>query len=108
MHKTNTLKLEASIAAVLDITNIQHAEKVIITITNEDEDWKGTYSFTVFNSPAKNSRQQIASAVTTNAKELLLTIEPTVQQLDAGDHYYEIFNSLTKRVEFKGDLEIKL
>lgn len=108
MYNTNTLKLDASIAAILDITNIQHHEKVIITITNEDENWSGNYTFTVFNSIAKNSSQQIAAAVTTNAKELLLTLEPTVQQLDAGVYYYEIFNTLTKRVEFKGDLEIKL
>ena len=107
MHDTNTLKLDASIAAVLDITNIQHREKVIVTITNEDEDWTGTYALTVFNSAVKNSSQDIAAAVTTNGKELLLTIEPIAQQLDAGTYYYEIFNTITKRVEFKGDLEIK-
>ena len=106
MYNTNTLKLDASIAAILDITNIRLLEKVIITMT-ATEDWTGTYTFTVFNSPAKNSSQQIAAAVTTNAKELLLTIEPTVQQLDAGDHYYEIFNTLTKRIEFMGDLNIE-
>lgn len=106
MHNTNTLKLDASIAAVLDITNIGLEEKVIITMTAE-ADWEGAYTFTVFNSPAKNSSQEVTGAVTTNGKDMLLTIEPNAQQLAAGDQYYEIFNTLTKRIEFLGDLNIE-
>ena len=106
MDASNFLKLDASIAAVLDITNIGLAEKVIITMT-ADEEWTGTYTFTVFNSEAKNSSKLVALAVITNAKEMILTIEPTLQMLDAGNHYYEIFNTLTKRIEFLGDLKIE-
>lgn len=106
MDVNNSLKLDASIAAILDITNIRLAEKVIITMT-ADEDWTGTYAFTVFNSTAKNSNIPLPLAVVVNQKNMILTIEPIVQQLAFGRHYYEIFNTLTKRIEFMGHLNIE-
>ena len=107
MHDTNSLKLDASIAAVLDISNIRMSEKVIITLTAE-ADWTDIYTFTVFNSTAKNHSQQVTGAVATNGKEMLVTIEPTAQQLAAQSYWYEIYNTITKRIEFMGDLKIEL
>lgn len=106
MHGSNTLQLDASIAAVLDITNIRHAEQVVITIS-ADEAWQGTYELTLFNSRAKNSRQTIAGAVTVTDKDMLLTVEPVAQSIAAGSYWYEIYNTLTKRIEFMGDLKIE-
>ena len=103
-HKSNTIDL--SIAAELHLLNVHLNEQVVVTFT-ADEDWEGDFEITIFNSPAKNSQKELTGAVVKQEKELRLTLDATAQGLDAGRHYYEIYNTLTKRVEFKGNLEIK-
>ena len=103
----NKVILDVSIAALVDITNIRMSEKVVVTITAE-ESWEGNYEFTLFNSQAKNTHQKMVGAVVVNGQDLLLTIEPMLQQITAGSYWYEIYNTLTKRIEFMGDLKIEL
>lgn len=105
MHRHST-SLDLSIAAELHLLNVHLNEQVVVTFT-ADEDWQGDFEFTVFNSPAKNSSTALSGAVVKQDKELRLTLDATAQSLAVGTHYYEIYNTLTKRVEFKGKLEIK-
>lgn len=105
MHNKAT-SLDVSIAATLHLLNVHVHEQVTVTFT-ADEDWQGDFEFRVFNSPAKNSKIELANAVVKQGKELRLTLDATAQGIAPGRHYYEIFNTLTKRVEFKGDLKIK-
>lgn len=105
MHNKVT-SLDVSIAATLHLLNVHEHEQVIVTFM-ADEEWTGEFDFTVYNSPAKNSRIKPTNALVKDGVELRLTIDARAQGIAAGTYYYEIFNTQTKRVEFKGDLEIK-
>ena len=98
--------IDPSIAAIIAIGNIAEDEVVDIIFT-ADEDWADEYGFTVFNSEAKNTALPLNSAIIKEGMVMTLTIAPKLNAIAPGKHYYEIFNTTTERIEFKGELNIK-
>lgn len=100
--------LDASIAGEVDICNIRANETVNLDfiIDDEGDEWGGNYEFIVYNSPKKNTSDTKTNAVQANAETLTLTVIPETQNIEVGKHYYEIFDTTIKRVEFYGVLEI--
>lgn len=99
------ITLDPSIAVTLDIDSISYGERVGIIFTGA-ENWTGDFEFTVYNSAAKTSFIKPVGALTINAKVMTITVEPAVQGLVANAHYYEISSVSTKRILFKGLLNI--
>lgn len=99
------ITLDPSIATLLDIDSVAQGERVTVNFT-ANENWTGAFDFVVFNSAAKNSFVEPAGALTVAAMVMSLVIEPVAQGLAVGQHYYEIVSSTTKRVLFKGLLNI--
>lgn len=99
------ITLDPSIATLLDIDSVAQGERVTVNFT-ANENWTGAFEFVVFNSAAKNSFVKPAGALTVVAMVMTLVVEPFVQSLDVGAHYYEIVSISTKRVLFKGLLKI--
>ncbi len=101
--------LDASIAGEVNICNIFRNESVNITFKNEDSvNWDGDYKLYLYNSKKKNTQVEIPNALQVNGDELILTIEPETQDITADNHYYEIFDTTTKRIEFLGELTIEI
>jgi len=100
--------LDASIAGEVNICNIFENESVNVTFKNDDGvDWDGDYKFFLYNSKKKNTETEIANAIQLSGDELILTIEPETQGIEPDNHYYEIFDTVSKRVEFLGELTIE-
>lgn len=102
---TNRVSVNPSIASIVDIDNIGINEIVPIYFTAEN-DWLGDFSFTIFNTEAKNDAK-IVDAIAVAAKVITLTISPVVQTIVAGKYYYEIFSEDLDRIVFKGSLKIE-
>lgn len=102
---TNRVNVDPSIASIVDIENIGVNEIVPIYFTAEN-DWVGKFSFTVFNSEAKND-DKVVDAIVIVAKVMTLTISPVEQIIVAGKYYYEIFSEDLDRIVFKGSLKIE-
>ncbi|WP_269221993.1 hypothetical protein [Flavobacterium sp. IMCC34518] len=99
------ITLNPSIATVLDIDPIALNERVNVYLT-ADENWTGEFEFVVYNSAVKNRFVKPANALTVVEKRMTLVIEPIVQGLTATANYYEIVSTSTKRIVFKGLLNI--
>jgi hypothetical protein len=99
------ITLNPSIATLLDIDSVGHGERVTVNFT-ANENWTGGFEFVVYNSIAKNSFVKPAGAITVVEKAMVLMIEPIEQVISVGAHYYEIVSISTKRVLFKGLLNI--
>lgn len=97
--------LDPSIATLLDIDSVAHGERVTVNFT-ASENWTGAFDFVVYNSVAKNSFVKPAGALTVVGKVMTLVLEPASQGLDVDKHYYEIVSTSTKRILFKGDLNV--
>lgn len=99
------ITLNPSIAQILDIDPIAYNERVNVYF-NADENWTGDFEFVVYNSAQKNRFVKPVDALTVVAKRMTLVIEPIAQGLTATANYYEIVSLSTKRVVFKGLLNI--
>ena len=99
--------VDASISKV-NLIGISHREKVCFTFTILDEGiWLGNFSFSLFNSESKDTKTKIKNAISVNKEKMELTISPALQGIDAGEHFYEIFDEKSKRVIFFGKIKIK-
>ena len=99
------IEINPSIAAVVHIKSISFSEDVNIYFDAESA-WVGVYRLSIWNSFQKNT-VFIANAAVIIANQLMtLNINPSVQNLPAGSYYYEISNTDTKRIIFKGQLQI--
>jgi hypothetical protein len=99
------ITIDPSIATTLDINNVGFAERSNIYF-NADENWAGTFEFSVYNSAQKNTVVKPANALSVSEKRMHLLIRPSNQGLTAGMNYYEIVSLSTERVVFKGNLNI--
>jgi hypothetical protein len=105
MHIHKQITIDPSIAVELDIDRVAHSEHVEIRF-NADADWTGTFELIVYNSAAKNSFVKPANALTVAAKVMTWVIEPLAQGLTDRLHYYEIVETQSKRIIFRGQLKI--
>jgi hypothetical protein len=97
--------IDLSIAGIVDLNNLGYDEEETVTFT-ATEPWPDEYVLNVYNSPVKNTPVEIPGALTKGGNDLTIALKPKTQQIPVGDNYYEIFNTTTKRVEFKGDLKV--
>lgn len=102
-HKPITI--DPSIAVALDIDSVAHSERVAVRFT-ADADWTGTFELVVYNSAAKNSFVKPADALRVLGKEMTWVIEPLAQSLSDRTHFYEIVETQSKRIMFRGKLVI--
>jgi hypothetical protein len=102
---SNKITLDPSIAVKLDINSVGLNELVVILFT-ANENWVGEFEFSVFNSSAKNTVVKPTEALVVEEKIMTLRLEPSTQGLTANMHYYEIVSLDTKRVIFKGLLNV--
>lgn len=102
---TKKITLDPSIATLLDIDSVSQDEHVNVNFT-ANENWTGDFEFVVYNSIAKNSFVKPSGALNISGKLMTLTLEPALQGLTVGAHYYEIVSLSTKRILFKGLLNI--
>lgn len=98
--------LDSSIAGEFDICRVGMSEKVPYEIVNNDGNWKEEYSLIIYNSEKKNTMLVTKNIAIINENAMNFEIEPALDNLKKGVYYFEIFNSVTKRVEFKGELHI--
>jgi hypothetical protein len=99
------ITLDPSIATLLDISPVGHEERVQILFT-ASENWTGSFDFVVYNSTAKNAFLQPSGALTVSDNVMTLVIEPAAQGISIAPNYYEISSTSTKRILFKGLLNI--
>ncbi len=98
--------LNPSIAAILNIDSVGKSEIVPVYFT-ADENWVGTYELKLYNSDKKNKVITTPDEALTVIDQIMtLNIDPTLWNIDAKNHYYEISKTESKRVIFKGDLNI--
>jgi hypothetical protein len=101
----NKIIINPSIAVEIDISPISFDEKVKLFFTS-DENWVGDFDFRVWNSNQKNTEIEVSSSLLVVAKIMTLAIEPIVQVLPPKEYWYEISSLSTKRLLFKGKLNI--
>jgi hypothetical protein len=99
------ITLDPSIASTIDISPVGFEEQVNIYFT-ASENWTGDFEFVVYNSAQKNRFVKPTNALTVVEKRMHLVINPKIQGLTATANYYEIVSTTTKRVIFKGLLNI--
>jgi hypothetical protein len=97
--------INPSIAAEIDISPIAYSEKVKLFFSS-DENWVGDFDFRIWNSNQKNTETEVSTSLSVVAKIMTLTIEPIVQVLPPKEYWYEISSLSTKRLLFKGKLNI--
>ena len=100
----NIVQLDPSIAIELDIDSIGLKEKVTLRFS-ADANWTDTYEVLVYNSEAKNTVLQPEGLLVTD-KVMTWTIEPEAQGIAPRTHFYEIVATQTKRILFRGKLQI--
>ena len=105
MHIHKHITIDPSIAVELDIDRVAHSERVAIRF-NADADWTGTFELVVYNSAAKNSFVKPADALTVVGRVMTWIIEPLAQSLSDRTHFYEIVETQSKRIIFRGQLKI--
>lgn len=99
------ISIDPSIAVDLDIDRVAHSERVEIRFV-ADANWTGAFEFIVYNSSAKNSHIKPANALAVVDNIMTLVIEPIEQGISAGQHYHEIVETQSKRIIFRGKLQI--
>ena len=104
-HIHKHITIDPSIAVELDIDRVAHSERVAVRFT-ADADWTGTFALSVYNSEAKNTVQALEDALTVVGKVMTWIIEPLAQSLSVRTHYYEIVETQSKRIIFRGQLKI--
>lgn len=101
----NRLLLDPSISAIIDIDPVALSEEVNIYFT-ADDNWVGDFTINIFNSENKNQSQEITNALNVTDNVMTWTIAPTEQEISVGKKYYEIYDNDSKRIVFKGILNI--
>lgn len=99
------ITIDPSIATLLDIDPVGYEERVKITFT-ANENWIGAFTCIVYNSEAKNRFIDISTTLKVEGMVMNLLIEPKIQLLASAAYYYEIVSVGTKRLLFKGLLNI--
>lgn len=102
---SKVIYLDPSIATTIHIGPIAKRESVTIRF-KATENWVGNFELSIFNSAAKNNTITAARFLPVVEKEFTLMIYPEGQSLSEGEHYYEIFNTDSKRIIAKGNLKI--
>jgi hypothetical protein len=97
--------LDPSIAFGLNIDPVAYEEWVYVYF-NASENWTGDFEFSVYNSAQKNQVVKPVNALIVTGKQMQLLLKPSVYGLEPKAHYYEIVSVSTKRVIFKGILNI--
>lgn len=103
---TVQVTLSAGIAAIVNIDTLGVRELVPITFTGE-ADWTGTYEINVWDTAQKNNEVWDGSPTVAD-NVMVWEINPDDWKVPAGVYYYEIFNTVTERIEFKGTLKISI
>lgn len=98
--------LDSSVAGEFDICNVGFSENVPFEIENEEEEWADAYELNIYNSNKKNT-SFLNSPIGVVGSRMIFSIYPEeVEGMTRGNFYFEIFNTVKKRVEFKGDLQV--
>lgn len=98
--------INPSIAAIVNIDPVGAKEIVPVYFTAESN-WTGNYQFKLWNSDKKNTEVSVTgNPIGVATTVMTLTIDPTAQAIPVNNHYYEITHIETKRVVFKGNLNI--
>jgi hypothetical protein len=102
------ITIDPSLSGYVHIDSIGYDEVVSIYYdSNTGQDWADDYLLTVYNSPQKNSKIELPDAITKDGARLTVVFKPKDQTIGIGNSYYEIFNTVEKRVEAKGDLKVR-
>lgn len=104
-HHHKHITIDPSIAVELDIDRVAHSERVTMWFT-ADANWTGTFALSVYNSEAKNTVQTLDDALTVVDNVMTWVIDPVEQSLSVRTHYYEIVETQSKRIIFRGQLKI--
>lgn len=99
--------LDTSIASIINIQNVGKSEVVIVDFNAIDGVWDGAYTFKLYDGKHKNDVVPTTGVITNDEAKITLSIDAENNSLEPGCYWYEVFNTTTKRVEFKGDLEIE-
>jgi hypothetical protein len=99
------IRLDPSIAKIIDINPVSTAEVVSVYFKGTTN-WIGNYGVKVWNSPAKNTEFTIVDAIVVVGDLMTWEINPFNQGLAAHNYYYEISSLTSRRIVFKGGLNI--
>lgn len=91
----------------LSIKSVYMSEQVLVTFLFKDVPWEKDYKLLVHNSISKHEIIEVYNKLIISNLEMVLIIEPLVQNINVGNHYYEIFDTINKRVQYSGTLEVK-
>ena len=102
----NIITIDPFIGAIIHICGIGAKERVPVIFTAPTP-WEGDFKLQVWNGPAKNTEYTMPVGSLLVADETMTAVfEPEAQELPAqASLYYEITNTTTKRILFKGDLK---
>ncbi len=102
-----SINIDLSSASVINISGIYSNENIVLTATNNTENWTGTYEFNIYFDFSRETKLDITGNISIIDNQMLLIINPESQNLlSQNTFYYQVFNSLTKRVEFLGTIKI--
>ena len=97
--------IDPSIAVEVNINPVSYNEDLNVYF-KASENWTGSFECKIYNSYQKNSEKKVANPLVIVGDLMTFRIAPSVQGLDAGTYYYEIWQVETKRIYFKGQLNI--
>jgi hypothetical protein len=100
------ITIDPSIAVELNVDSLSVDELVKIVFEGS-ANWTGNYQVKIYNSSAKNTVITPSDALTVAGKVMTWTIQPKEQGLSDNNYYYELSETESKRVVFKGALVIK-
>lgn len=99
------ITINPSIAVIVDIASVGHKEVENIYF-KADSNWLGDYDCKIWNSYQKNTQFTVSDNITVVADLITFKIAPSLQGLKPKAYYYEIWHTTSKRVIFKGLLDI--
>lgn len=99
------ITIDPSIAVELNVKSLSVDERVQI-VFKATSNWTGTMQLKIYNSIAKNTVITPNAALTVDGIVMTWTIQPKEQGLSDNNYYYEISETESKRVLFKGALVI--
>jgi hypothetical protein len=105
IRKMKKIIIDPSIAVDLDIDRVSLNERVFIRFI-ADANWTGIFELVIYNSSAKNSLIKPLDALIVLEEVMTWVIEPSKQGINAGVHFYEIVETHSKRIIFRGKLNI--
>jgi hypothetical protein len=100
------ITINPSIATILNINWISIHEVVPIYFT-ASTNWINNYIFSIWSSEDKTNKIEIEnSPISISQNVMTLTLNPIQQKIPAGKFYYEITDNTSKRIIFKGEINI--